>query len=495
MNGPVSEEPAGADGRVRAGDPKAAAQATLVALVSRLAIAVLGWLGTVIVARTLSADAWGQFSFVFTLLALMAIFTDLGVGRIVLSRLIDGDPDEIAATASSFVALRVALGLFGYLFAVGYVVALSYPGQTVAATAVGGLVVVFATPGHAITVLFQSRHRLGLPAIAEILGQTIQLALTVAAAMLAPYLLVFVLAPVAKEIIALVIKIVGVRRRSIGVPMSRHIGVHLWRDMLRDAIPLAIGFALTMAMLKVNVLVLSQLKGFDAVGYYSVGSKFSDMMDTISVAAAGPVTTLLVAAWPADPAGFRQRTRTAANLFAVAGATAVAAFWPSAEQLVTLLYGDRFALSATAARLQVLGSAMLALIVLGVYLLATTGAHRRYPPVAAVGLAVNVATGLVLIPRMSFDGAAVAVVASLAITTVALWVVIARTVPVPGLLPLRALLILVAVTTLVVAGATQLAGHLPWPLVSALAALVVLGTGYLCHTRMVEPAPEAEAQL
>ncbi|MCW2564284.1 MAG: Membrane protein, partial [Mycobacterium sp.] len=185
------------DYREVAADPKAAAKATLAVVVSRIVVAALGWAGSVIVARSLDGAEWGQFSFVFALLGVMSIITDLGVGRIVLARLIDGDPDEIARTASSFIALRTVLGAIGYVFAITYVVILRYPSEVVAATAVAGLVVVFATPSHALSVLYQSRHRLLLVSVAESLGQIIQLLLTVVAAMYAPVLLVFVLPAVA----------------------------------------------------------------------------------------------------------------------------------------------------------------------------------------------------------------------------------------------------------------------------------------------------------
>jgi O-antigen/teichoic acid export membrane protein len=476
---PIEPDGPPADLRQLAADPKAAARATLATLASRLVVALLGWAGTVIVARSLSSESWGQFSFVFALLSLMAIFTDLGVGRIVLSRLIDDDHDEVALTASSFVALRAVLGVFGYLMAVGYVVLLGYPGRVIAATAIAGVVVVFATPGHALSVLFQSRHRLIVPAVAESLGQAIQLGLTVLAAMFAPQLLWFVLAPVAKELVALVIKIYGIQRKSLHLRLTRKPEVRRWGEMLKDAIPLAIGFALTLAMLKINVLLLSLIDTFDAVGFYSIGTKFSDLIDTISVAAVAPVSTLLVAAWPREPEIFRQRTRTAVTMFTMAGAFAVAAFWPSAPQIIGLLYGERFVVSALAARLLVLGAALMALIILGMYLLAAAGKQRHYPVVALVGLASTVTASLILIPRMSFNGAAISTALSISMTAAALWLVIARAMPISGLLPLRRVLLIAAVTAGVVAVGVQLENRLPWPVVSAAAAIVVLAVGYL----------------
>lgn len=465
------------DHREVAADPKAAARATLAVLASRVVVAALGWIGSVIVARSLSSEEWGQFSFVFALLGVMSIVTDLGVGRVVLAHLIGADRDEIARTASSFVALRTVLGLVGYVCAVAYVVLLGYPGQVVAATAVAGLVVVLATPSHALTVLFQSRHRMLLVGVAEAVGQLLQLALTIAAAMFAPVLLVFVLPVVANELFKLAVKAYGVTRPAVGIAPSRHLDVHRWKPMLVEAIPLAIGFALTVAMMKIDVLMLSLMDTYEAVGTYSIGYKFSDVLDTFSLAAAAPVSTLLVAAWPANPTAFRDRTRTAALLFALGGAVCVVGFWPSAHQLITLLYGERFAPATFSARLLVVGAALTALIVLGIFLLGAAGLQRHYPWVAVGGLALNVGLNLVLIPRMSYDGAAISTVVTWAVTVVALWLVIHRAVPITGLLPLRQLATLVVLAAALCAGGHYVVDRHPgaWPAVSLLGVGVLVG--------------------
>ncbi len=479
--------PSGDPGPHPASDARAAARATVAMLVSRLVIAGLGWTGSVIIARTLSPEDWGTYSFVFALLGLTAIFTDLGVGRAVMARLISDDPDDVAKTASSFIALRVLLGFIGYLIAVLYVIVLQYPGDVIRATLIAGLVVVFATPGQALTVIFQSRHRLLLTAIAESLGQVLQLALTIAAALAAPVLLIFVLAPVANEIFALIVKIVGIARRSSGLRPSRIVEWSRWKPMLTDALPLALGFALTIALQKIDVLLLSLLDSLDAVGIYSIGYKFSDIMDTLILAAAGPISTLMVAAWPDKPAELRQRCRTAAIVFGAGGAVVVAAFWPSATQVIELLYGERFVVGADAARFLVLGAAIMALVVLGIFLLAATGHASRYPWIAIGGLALNVALNVILIPRYSYNGAAVSTVVTFAVAAIALWVVIRRTLPVTGLLPVGSLVALVLVTAVVSALGVWAVDSVPWPVVSAVAALLVAGPAVLLIRAATSP--------
>ncbi|MCW2595787.1 MAG: hypothetical protein JWP39_1675, partial [Jatrophihabitans sp.] len=274
---------------------------------------------------------------------------------------------------------------------------------------------------------------------------------------------------------------VGLRSRSLGLRPSRHVDVHRWRRMLGEAVPLAIGLALTIAMMKIDILMLSLLDTFEAVGQYSIGYKFSDMIDTIVLAAVAPVSMMLVAAWPSQPNIFRERSRTAATVFTLAGGVCVVAFWPSAAQVIRLLYGERFVQAAPAARLLVVGAAVMALVILGIFLLTAAEKQRRYPAVALFGLSLNVGLNLLLIPRLSYYGSAIATVITWAVTVVLLWVVVARSMPVRGLLPLRDLASLAVVIAAVACVGYYLVQWLPawWPVVSASAVVAFIGLAML----------------
>lgn len=462
-------------GQVReASDGRAAMRATASAVISRLVIAGLGWAGTVLIVRSLSPDSWGQYSFVFGLLGLLAVFTDLGVGRIVLAHLITTDRMEVEATATAFVALRALLGLIGYLLAVGYVLLAGMPGEVVRATALAGLVVVFATPSHALSVLYQSRHQLGFVAVVETLGQVVQLALTVAAALYAPLLLVFIVPAVINELLGLVLKLGGVTRGRLGFGFSRRLQVRRWRRYLREALPLAIGYGLTFALVKVDVLLLEALGGFSEVGVYSVAYKFSDVLDLVSMAAVAPFATMMVAAWP-DIGLLVQRARQASILVAMLAAAAIAAFVPVARPLLTLLYGDDYDGAVFSAVLLLIASAATALILVGIAVLAATGDHRKYPWVPAGGLLVNVLGNLWAIPRWGVDGAAVVSVISMWLTAAVLWAVVAGSVHSVRVLPVAPLLRLTALTGIVTAlAAWAVAAGMPWYLIPVPAVTVLL---------------------
>ena len=450
---------------------------TVALLVSRAAVSSLGWLGSILIARLLSPADWGRFSFIFGLLGLLSVVTDLGVGRVVLARLVEADEKEAPLVASAFIALRLLLGLLGYLVALAYVWILGYPATVVRGTAVAGLVVIVATPGHALTVLFQSRLRLTVVAAAEAMGQSVQLLGTVLAAVVAPRLLIFVLPVLANEIVQILWKLRGVRRGQAGPLPSRQVKFALWRGMLIDALPLTLGTALATMLYKVDLLLLSRLDTFESVGLYAVGYKFADLIGMVAASIINPMLTVMVTAWPHRVDEFRSSVRHTCLLMGLIASVAVSSFWASAHPILTLLYGPRFTEAASASQLVVAGASIAMLTNVGFAVLIASGRQRIYPFVGLVGLGLNVALNLILIPRMSYTGSAVATLITEVTVCVVMWALVARTVPVPGLLPIGRLAILVVATVAIVLASQALHDRVPWPLLVAGTSMAVFALG------------------
>ncbi|MGW0323795.1 oligosaccharide flippase family protein [Nocardia sp. NPDC003183] len=455
---------------------RAAANNTAAMLASRIFAAVLGLLGTMLTARMLPAVEWGYFSFVFGLLGMLAIVTDLGVGRAVIGKLVHGEPAEVAEIASSFIALRTVLGLLGYGVALGYVVVLGCPPQVIAATAIAGLVVVVATPSNALTVLFQSTMRLTLVAAAESIARLVQVALTVVAVLWAPTLLIVVIPAVVYELIAIAIKIVGVGRGLGGPIPARRVELRWWGGMLREALPLSIGLALIIMLQKVGLLLLGHFDTFESVGMFAVGMKFADLVDTAAIAVVAPLTTLLIAVWPADPTGFRRYFRQSGAALTALGLAALVAFWPVATQVIDLLFGAKFVSAVDASRYQIIGGLLGALAHLGLVALMAAGRNYLIPWIALLALAVDLALSWPLIAWLSFEGAAVAGLVANVVLLIGVWLALVATVRIGRLIPVTSVVSVSAVAAAVIVPATMIQQRWepPWIVTSTVAGVLYL---------------------
>jgi O-antigen/teichoic acid export membrane protein len=443
------------------GDPNQAGVRSPIANASslaagRLVVAAMGWTGTVIIARTLSQEEFGQFTLVFSLLGIVSVVSELGTGRVALSGVLE---DEDPATfAGGYILLRTLLGLVGYALAIIVVVAAGYPDVVIQTTLVAGLVIVLATPSHAYEIAFQVHLRLNRVAIASVFGQTAQLALTVAIATAGGTIVWFAVPAVVAELVILTIKLPLATRL---MPFRYAIRRRMWAAIMREAVPLSIGTALATLYFRVDAVMLSKFDDFNAVAVYGVAYKFV----TISLLA------VLVRAWPDHTDDFRAGFRLGAAFLGVLGGLILVEFALFAEPAIRTLYGSSYEEGALATRILITAEVISFFGALAFTALVATGRNRSYPWIAGFGLLVNVGLNLAVIPRWSYEGAAVTTVVTEVVVFALLW---SRARQLPGLFPLRLGYLLRVVPAAMAAAAAGLVSRelTPWPVAGGIVALV-----------------------
>lgn len=439
-------------------------------LAGRLGIAVMGWAGTVLIVRTLTEEEWGQFAFVYGLLGMLTIFTDMGIGRVAINGVLDENEDQ-ADFAGTYVVLRAMLGVVGYLFAVAFVVIARYPDVVVRAVAIAGLTVLVSTPSSAHQVAFQARLRLHVVAISGVIGQAAQLAVTAAVAVRGGTLLWFLIPPIVGEVVMFAYKLP--RARAL-IPFHYVLRPGLWARLLREAIPLSIGGALLTVTYRIDTVMLSKLDTFESVGAYGVAYKFADLARFAATAVTVPILTLLTTAWPSDPDTFRAAIRQGAVYLTFVGGGLIVGFSLFASEIIELLFSETYRSAAPAATILMVATGVVYFTGLSFNALVAAGRNRWYPVVTLAGLIVNVGLNLVLIPRYSFEGAAVATLITEVVIASTLWMMLLR---VPGVRAIDMSFLLrfaVAIVTGLVMGG--LADRLlPWLLAAAVAGMAYLG--------------------
>ena len=434
---------------------------------ARYVVAALGWLGTLIIVRSLSVDQFGRLSFVFSLILLIAVFADLGIGRLSIKGLLDGEHDPVAF-AGTLVVLRALMGTVTYAAAVVFVIVAGYPPEVFRAMLVAGVALLIATPSRAIEAVFQAHFRLASVAVANVAGQLSQLALTAAVAVGGGSVVRFAIPAVAGEVVIVGWKLIRVRRIQ---PIRLNIDWATWRRLLAEAAPLAVGSIMATLYYRVDSVMLSKLDTFSSVGIYNVAYKFVDLVHYLPSALMVPVLALLVRSWPDDMHRFADTVRRAFMILVLAGVLVVVEFVVFARPLITLLYGPHYAVGADAGRVVVAAECVGGFGMLAFTVLVAMGRNRLYPMVTLLGLIVNVGLNLVLIRRSSYFGAAVATMATQVLIVTMLMVPVAR---MEALRPLpfgRAGLALLAggLSALVAVVVRQV---VPWPVAAVLAAVV-----------------------
>ena len=440
-------------------------------LVGRLGVAALSWIGTALIARDLSQESFGQFVLVFSLLGMMSIVTDLGLGRIAVIVLSPLEGPERARMAGTYVMLRLVLGSVGYMLALSVVLVAGYPSPVLAATAVAGLVVLAATPSHAYDVAFQLEDRLPSLAAVGVVAQLAQVAFTIALVLEGGTVVWFAVPPVLNELIQLAWKIPAAHRL---MSFDYNIDLRAWVAMTKRAGPLTAGAAFATLYYRVDSIMLASLDTFTSVGLYGVAYKFVDLIHFVPTALTVAALSPLSRAWINDRDDFTKQLRTVIEYLAVAAGGMLVAFMLFGPQIAALFYGSDYADSGNAVRVLIGAEVIGYFSAMSLTALLAANQYRRYPAFTGVGLVFNVAANLVLIPRYSFIGAAWTTLFTEAIVGVLLWRLLA-TLKLGTLVPPRTVGLVLC--SMAAAGAVGAIGaqYLPWIAAAVLAGLVYLG--------------------
>lgn len=447
-------------------------------LVARLVTAGGGWIGSIVIARQLSTGDWGAYSFVFGLLGIVGLLVDLQIGRIVLRQVLDAG-DDAGRVVGSYVTLRLVIAVVAYGTAIAFVVAGGYEPQIVRATLIAGLGYLFAGTGNGLALWFHARLWLRPSAVSAVLAAITQLSVVLALAYNDRGTVVtFAVAVVAADAVILGWRMLALRRYGLSIPLA--LEPRRWWSWIKESIPLAIGFGLVTLYYKIDIVMLGQLDTLTAVGQYGIGYKFADVASFVPQALMTPVLTLMVAAWPHKMGLLRRHYRQSFLLLFIAAVAISVGFALVAQPAIESLYGARYASSAGAARFLVVGATIQFFSYLCFITLISIGRNLPYTIAGVVGVLLNVALNLVLIPPFSFDGSAWATILTEIVVLGFLLAVLSR---VPGLVAMP----WGAMARTIVAGAVMAAVYLaaaqlaPWPAAGAaagaafLAVLHVLG--------------------
>ena len=428
------------------------------------------------IARQLSPSDWGGYSFIFGLLGIIGLVVDLQVGRVVLREVLDAGHDA-GRVVGSYTILRLIIGLLAYVAAIVIVIGGGYDRSVVLGTVVAGFGFLLIAPANGLAIWFEARVWLRPSAVATVLGAITQLGFTLLVASASgENLVLFAAASTIGQFVVL-----GWRIRAV---FAYHLSVHLnldprrWGVWLRESIPLAIGFGLVTLYYKLDIVMLSRLDTLESVGQYSIGYKFADLTSYVPLALLTPLLALMVAAWPHDTTSLRSHFRQAFVLLFVAATGLSVGFACIAQPVVELLYGSRYAPSVDAARYLVAGAALQFFSYLCFTTLVSVGRNRPYALAGLAGVVVNAGLNVVLIPRYSFNGSAVATVITEVIVFAILLAALTRT---PGIVTIPAGVILrTAVAGAAMAGVyVALVPWVPWPVAAGVAGATFLALLHL----------------
>jgi O-antigen/teichoic acid export membrane protein len=377
----------------------------IIAVLGRAGNAIIGVALISLLTRALGPGAFGQYRVAVTFAAFGTIAANLGLFVVVVREIARPGRDaaavvgnaltlSLAATATLAVATTAVAALLPYAWSVVLAVAVA-AGARIA--------------GHVAVVLngvFANRLAQGRATLAETCGQLATLALTALAALLGGGALAMTAAMAAGLVLNAAMAYAFARRL---LPFRLSVDPAEWRTLVRLGFPIGLSGLFLLLTLRIDTLVLSLTQPDRAVGLYGLGSRMLEVVLGLLSLLGGLLMGSLAKA-AADRALLRERLRAALGPMAAIGIGGAVMLIFYAPEVVRLVAGTAFEEASRPVAILAVGMGVAAI---GTVFRMAAIALDRQNTVALADLLVLLVTTvaiLLLVPRYSYNGAAVAAV-------------------------------------------------------------------------------------
>lgn len=393
---------------------------TLALLLSRLSTTLIGLLTVGILTRYLGVEGFGVYTTAFAYSSFLAVLADFGFYW-VLIKTASQNKTDLTRVANNILTLRTFLAL--PIFLLGFLVSffIGYPKVVTLAIGLTGFALFFQTINQTLIGIFQVKFQIYKAALTDILGRLLILGLVfIFSKINLPILWPFF----AYSISNFFVLIINIWRVFPIVPLRPLFEKALWKKFIQEAWPMGLLTFLGLIYFKVDALMLGFFKGADSidVGIYGASYKIVEVLSAIPSAYLGsafPVLSLYIATHNQKLYPAFQRSFDFLVLLAV---PIVGSIFLLARPIIQVVGGEEF---ISASSLTFYGQNLTAIPVLQIliwavgltfisnlfgYLVLSLGKQRELIFPNFILVLTNVGLNLLLIPRITYLGAAIATV-------------------------------------------------------------------------------------
>jgi polysaccharide transporter, PST family len=373
----------------------------------------IGFFVGVWAARYLGPHDFGQLSYALAIAGLCSMLVDLALEGVVVSALL-ARPAQANVILGTAFWLRVIGGAIGILVVTAGASIARADEPAIVAMAIIVALTFLANPFHVIEFWYQSKLESRTPMLARSIGFVIVTILRVACILAALPVAAFAWLVVIDGALAAA-ALLFVFRQS-----RQHLDRPLWstaeaHELLRKAAPLILAGIATIALMRVDQLMIGAFLDDRAVGIYAAATRLTE---TLALAAATIASSLLPAVIELQRNSAARYRFELQRIFASMLALAILVALPvslAAPWIIALLYGVRFDGAESVLAIHVWSCLFTFVGAVIANRLLADGLNGYAFMRMGVALLANIALNLLLIPRFGSTGAAWAAVVANAV--------------------------------------------------------------------------------
>jgi O-antigen/teichoic acid export membrane protein len=427
---------------------------SLFGIVSQALGGGLFFLVTLLVARHLSPERFGAFSFVFAFVTVFQMLADFGLSNILI-REMSRQRQRIGEILGAVIPLVSILALLGYAAIALASAFLHLTAEAEQAVYIMGATVLVTFHAAVYGAVCRAHEEMGFNAAGLITQRLVLLVFVLAALYLDAGLPGIALCYLGERLFQWLFFYLLVRVRY--TRYRWRLDTAYWRYLLWEGLPVGAGMVLRRISWYVDTFMLMALSTVGSVGLFSAAYRVIQMVNVVPFTLSLPLFPMLSRLAVESHEKVFSLYNRAQKIFVLLGLPTGLWIGMLGPHLMALLFGKGYDGAGTTLRIMGVVAVLLFMNSLFVYLFSALGKQKSYMTSITISLLVNLLLDLVLIPLWDIEGAAIATLCSELVLYISGILLLARSGQVTALLQL-----LLKPTII-----TLLAGSvLVWPLLS-----------------------------
>lgn len=377
---------------------------------------ILSFLYLMYMARHLGAEGYGILSFALAFTGIFGIFTDLGL-KLLTIREVARDKSLASKYLANIIAMKVVLVTFVFGLIALTINLLGYPRQTIEVVYLVAMFVILQTFAHTFYSIFHALEKMEYVSLGQIIF-AIPMLVGVSLAIRYSFSVVgFACVYVAVSVIELGYTFALTRLKFCNAALgSAVIAIEFdwsfWKRCIREAWPMGAMAVCTVIYYRIDMVMLSLMKGETAVGLYGAAFKLSEISTIIP-------TMFMLSVFPVMSKYHKDSRRSFIRAYEKSIRYLLYIALPMAlgvtllaRPIINVIFGNEFSGSIVALQIVIWAAASTYLTVVVGTALVTANRQMTHLKLAFGAAILNVSLNLIVIPKYGYVGASATTVAT-----------------------------------------------------------------------------------
>ena len=354
------------------------------------------------ITRYLGKEGFGDYSTVLAFFAFFSAVADLGLYSISTREISRPGSDEKNILGNVF-AIRIVVSLFILLLSPLFVFFFPYPRSVKIGIVIAALAYFFASAYSVLIGLFQKRLAMDRVAIGEFVGKVVQLC-TVVLAVKGNFGFLAVVSSLFFSMLASFVIIYLFSKKYISFPLF--FDWRTWKQFLKESYPVGISAIIVFAYFKLDTILLSILKTSSDVGIYNAAYKVVENIAFFPAMFVGLVMPIMSHYIFNEPHKFKRVADKTFKVFSILTVPLVIGAIFFARNIISLIGGAGYEDSVLVLKILAFAMAFLFFGNFFTNIIIAGSQQKKLIAILFFCAVFNIALNLILIPKLSYKGAA-----------------------------------------------------------------------------------------